>query len=116
MGGEDGAGVEDAHGLEGGRDDKGASHAAVGDGVVVAVEAYVGGLADLDLDALLAGEGVVGEIEQVSALLGEDAGDGALTVLGAGAFGGAGPVPLIGLFIEVVEVVEAPGVASHVVS
>ena len=41
-------------------------------------------------------------------LLGEDLGDGALSVLGTGAFSGASPAPLIGLVIEVVEVAESP--------
>ena len=41
-------------------------------------------------------------------LLGEDLGDGALGVLGAGAVNGAALAPLIGLVIEVVEVAEAP--------
>ena len=35
MGSEHGAGVEDAHGLEGGRDDEGASHVAVRNRVIV---------------------------------------------------------------------------------
>ena len=45
----------------------------------------------------------------MGALLGEDVGDGALWVLGTGALGGTGVAPLIGLVIEVVEVVESPG-------
>ena len=109
MGGEDGAGVEDAHGLQRGRDEESSSDVAVRDGVVVAVESHVGRFADLHLDTFFAGEGVVGELEQVGAFLGEDLGDGALSVLGTGAFGGASPAPLIGLVIEVVEVVESPG-------
>jgi len=43
MVGDDGVGVEDAHALEGGGDDEGARGAVVGHGVVVFVEAYVGG-------------------------------------------------------------------------
>ena len=108
MGGEHGSGVEDAHGLEGRGDDEGASHVVVGDGIVVGIESYVGALGGCDLDALLAGEGVVGELNEVGTLLGEDVGDGALWVFGTGALGGAGVAPLIGLVIEVVEVAEAP--------
>ena len=69
MGGEDCAGVEDAHGVQRGRDDEGAPDVTMGDGVVVCVESYVGGLAHLDFDTLLAGEGVVGELNEVGALL-----------------------------------------------
>ena len=96
MGSEHGAGVEDAHGLEGGRDDKGASHVAVRNRVIVCIESRVGGLSHLDLDTLFAGEGVVGQCEQMGALLGEDVGDGAPAVLGTGTFGGAGLAPLVG--------------------
>ena len=109
MGGEHGARVEHVHRLEGGRDHEGAFDIAVRDRVVVGAESYVGGLGDLDLDSLLAGEGVVGECEQMGALLVEDLGDGAPGVLGTGAFGGAGAAPLIDLSVEVVEVTEAPG-------
>ena len=109
VGGKHGAGVEDAHGVQRGRDDEGAPDVTMGDGIVVCVESYVGGLAHLDLDALLAREGVVGELNEVGTLLGEDFGDGALGVLGTGALGGAGVAPLIGLVIEVVEVAESPG-------
>ena len=45
----------------------------------------------------------------MGALFGEDVGDGALAVLGTGALGGTGLAPLVGLVIEVVEVVESPG-------
>ena len=114
MSGEDCAGVEDAHGVQRGRDDEGAPDVTMGDGIVVCVESYVGSLAHLDLDALLAREGVVGELKQVGALLGEDVCDGALGVLGTGALGGAGVAPLIGLVIEVVEVAESPGAEEAV--
>ena len=62
VGGKHGAGVEDAHGVQRGRDDEGAPDVTMGDGIVVCVESYVGGLAHLDFDTLLAGEGVVGEL------------------------------------------------------
>ena len=65
-----GAGVEDAHGIEGGGDEEGGCDAAVGDEGGVAVEAHLGGLADSDLDTL------------VSA----DLCDGVLAVFGTGAF------------------------------
>ena len=103
MGGEDCAGVEDAHGVQRGRDDEGAPDVTMGDGIVVCVESYVGGLAHLDLDALLAREGVVGELKQVGALLGEDVCDGALGVLGTGALGGAGEVGKRGIEVEAQE-------------
>ena len=108
MGGEDCAGVEDAHGLEGCRDGEGATDVVVGDGIIVPIEPYVGALGGCDRDAFLAREGVVGELDEVGALLGEDLGDGALWVFGTGAVNGAGVAPLIGLDIEVVEVAEAP--------
>ena len=114
MGGKHGAGVEDAHGVQRGRDDEGAPDVTMGDGVVVCIESYVGCLAHLDLDTLLAREGVVGELDEVGALLGEDVCDGALGVLGTGALGGAGVAPLIGLVIEVVEVAESPGAEEAV--
>ena len=62
----------------------------VGDGIIVGIEPYVGRFACLNLDALLAGERIVGEPDEVGALLGEDVGDGALWVFGTGALGGAG--------------------------
>ena len=46
----------------------------------------------------------------MGALLGEDVGDGAPAVLGAGTFGGAGLAPLVGLVIEVVDIVEVASV------
>ena len=63
----------------------------------------------MDFDPLLAREGGVGELDEVGVLLGEDVGDGALWVLGAGAFGSAGRAPLVGLVVELVEVAESPG-------
>ena len=50
----------------------------------------------------------------MGALFGEDVGDGAPAVLGAGALGGAGPAPLVGLVIEVVDVVEVAGVEEAI--
>ena len=44
----------------------------------------------MDFDSLLARERIVGERDEVGALLGEHVGDGALWVLGTGALGGAG--------------------------
>ena len=108
MGGEDCAGIEDAHGLERGRDGEGATDVVVGDRIIVSIEPEIGCLGGRDRDAFLAREGVVGEFDEVGALFGEDLGDGALGVLGAGAVNGAGVAPLIGLDIEVVEVAEAP--------
>ena len=46
----------------------------VGDGIIVGIEPYVGRFACLNLDALLAGERIVGERDEVGALLGEDVG------------------------------------------
>ena len=92
VGGKHGAGVEDAHGVQRGRDDEGAPDVTMGDGIVVCVESYVGCLAHLDFDTLLARERIVGKLKQVGALLGEDVGDGALGVLGTGALGGASPL------------------------
>ena len=45
----------------------------------------------------------------MSPFFGKHLGDGALAVLGTGALGGTGLAPLVGLVIEVVEVVESPG-------
>ena len=50
MGGKHGAGVEDAHGVQRGRDDEGAPDVTMWDGIVVCVESYVGCLAHLDFD------------------------------------------------------------------
>ena len=108
MGSEHGGGVEDAHGLERGRNGEGATDVVVGDRIIVSIEPDIGCLGGRDRDAFLAREGVVGERDEVGTLLGEDVGDGALGVLGAGAVNGAGVAPLIGLDIEVVEVAEAP--------
>ena len=69
MGGEHGGGVEDAHGLERGRDGEGAADVVVGDGIIVPIEPYVGALGGGDLDALLAGERIVGKRDEVGALL-----------------------------------------------
>ena len=90
MGGEHYAGVEDAHGVERGRDGQGAPDVVVGDGIIVSIEPNVGAFGGGDLDALLAGERIVGERDEVGALLGEDVGDGALWVFGTGALGGTG--------------------------
>ena len=62
----------------------------VGDGIIVSIEPNVGAFGGGDLDALLAGERIVGKRDEVGALLGEDVGDGALWVFGTGALGGAG--------------------------
>ena len=54
----------------------------VGDGIIVGIEPDVGRFACLNLDALLAGERVIGKRDEVGALLGEDLSDGALWVFG----------------------------------
>ena len=107
MGGEHGPGVEDAHGVESCADDEGASHVVVRNRIIVRIESDVGRFACLDLDPLLAGEGVVGERDEAGAFFCEDVGDGAPSVLGTGTLGGTGGAPLIGLVVEVVEVAES---------
>jgi hypothetical protein len=57
--------IEDAHGIERGEHAQGALHVGVGNGVVVPVEARVGGFARLYLEALFGRERVLGQGEQV---------------------------------------------------
>ena len=59
MRGDDGTGIEDAHGIEGGTDLERAPHVGVRDRVVVQVEARVRCLMHPHDDALLAGEGII---------------------------------------------------------
>lgn len=59
MGGECEGALDDARGVEIGEDDERALGAVVGHGVAVEIEADVGRLADLDLDALVGGERLV---------------------------------------------------------
>ena len=63
--GDDLAAVEDAHGARSvAMHDQRAAHVGVRDRVVVEVEAHVRRLADVDLDALVGREGVVGQRQQ----------------------------------------------------
>ena len=114
MGGDDIVAIEDAHGIEGGEHDQGASGALEGNGVIVEVESHVGCLGDVDLDTLLTGERIVGQVEQLWAFFVEDLLHGALAVLGTGPLSGAGSAPHIGLGVEVFEVAEASGAEEAV--
>lgn len=87
----------DAHVGEIGQDGQSAPDALVGDGVVVQIEAHVGSLAHGDLEALVAGEGVIGQAEQRAALGGECGAHAEGQVLGTGALGGEPEAPGAGL-------------------
>jgi hypothetical protein len=61
--------VQDSHLGGAGHHRHRAAYVGVGDGVVVEVEAHVGGLADTDLLALIGGKGIVGQGQSVGVLL-----------------------------------------------
>src|SRR5262245_50243221 len=85
--GDDLEAVEHAHGLEGGADGECALSTVVRDGVVVEIKAGVGRLSDLDLDELVAREGLVGQRDKPCSFLGEDVADAASGVFGPRAIG-----------------------------
>jgi hypothetical protein len=87
-------------------DDEGTSHVVVWNGIIVEVKARVGGLSDLHFDALVAGEGYIGEREQPRALLGEGVRNGARGVLMEWPLRGEAVAPLQSLSVEVAEVLE----------
>src|SRR2546422_170365 len=106
VGGDQFASVEDAHRLETREDEEGAAHMSVRDRVVVQVEAHVGCLADMDGDALVRGEGIVGQSQHGRLLGVADFPDGVRSVLGALALGGGSPTPLSCLPVEVGQIRE----------
>ena len=69
MGGDDGTGIKDAHGIWGGTDLERAAHVGVRDRVVVPVEARVRCFMHPHDDALLAREGIIRQREQPRSLL-----------------------------------------------
>jgi hypothetical protein len=101
--------VEDAGGEEVGNDDQGPLPVRMRNGVVVAIEADVEGLADVDFDPLVTGEGLVGERAECRAVALESSGDRVAAVLGPAPFAGDRRAPLVGLAVGVVETREGPG-------
>ena len=103
------AAIQDAHGLERGEELERAAHVGVGDGVVVQVEAHVGGLAGAHRQALLAGKGLRRQGEQSRLLLLEAGPDAAVAIFRTGPLGGLARAPLERLGVQVGHVGEAPG-------
>ena len=81
----------------------------VGHGVVVQIEARIGRLADVHVDALVAGKGIGGERQQQGLLLGEGGAHADARVLGAGALGGQARAPGCGLGVQIGQIRVAPG-------
>ena len=85
------------------------THMRVGHGIIVQVEADIRGLADLDRDALEQWNGVVGQPQQMSRLLGEHRTHCAVRFARTPPICGQPATPIIRLSIEVVEIGEAAG-------
>ena len=79
----------------------------VGNGVVVPVEARVGGFAHLHLEALLGRERVLGQGEQMRLLLGEERAHAARAIFRTGPIGGRALTPGPGLSVQIVQIAEA---------
>jgi hypothetical protein len=99
--------IEDAHGIERGEHAQGALHVSVGNGVVVPVEARVGGFAHLHLQALLGRERILGQGEQVGFLLREERAHAARAIFGTGPIGASALTPGLGLSVQIVQIAEA---------
>ena len=109
MAGQLGLLVEDADAGGAGEQRQGLADVGVGDGVEIAVEADVGGLAGAD-DAHEVGlEGMGGERQEAGLLVGPDVGNGAVGHLGVASLVGDLVAPASELGVEVVEVAEGPG-------
>jgi hypothetical protein len=76
------------------------------DGIIVEVEADVGGLARDDHFALIDGIGVLGQGEEVWRLFGESLANGFARISGPTPIGSQASAPGLGLRIEVVEIDE----------
>ena len=109
MAGELGLLVEDADAGVAGEQGQGLADVGVGDGVEIAVEADVGGLAGADDAHEFGLEGMGGEREQAGLLVGPDLGDGTVGLLGVAPLVGDVVSPASKLGVEVVEVAEGAG-------
>ena len=109
MAGQLGLLVEDADAGGAGEQSQGLADVSVGDGVEIAVEADVGGLAGADGADEFGLEGMGGEREQSGLLVGPDVGDGAVGHFGVAPLVGDLVAPASELGVEVVEVAEGPG-------
>jgi hypothetical protein len=81
----------------------------VGDGVVIAIEADIGRLADVHIDLLVGGKGRLWKWEQAGALLLKGLPNGAGPVFGAAALLRQAGAEGVRLRVEVVEVDEGAG-------
>ena len=77
--------------------------------VVVQIEAHIGGLANLDLHALLGRKGVLGQGQEPRLFLQEGLAHREARVLGTGPVRGRAQAPGFGLGVEVVEILPAAG-------
>ena len=109
MAGDDVRAVENAHFLERGDHDEGASDMGVRHAVIVEIEPGVGGLADGDLDPVVGGEAVAGQRHEGAALPLEGLAHADRAVLGPGAVGGDAVAPGPGLGVEIVEIAPPAG-------
>ena len=106
MAGELGLLVKDADSGIAGEQGQGLADVGVGDGVEIAVEADVGGLAGADDAHEFGLEGMGGERQQPGLLVGPDLGDGAVWSFGMTALVGDVVSPASKLGVDVVEVAE----------
>ena len=109
MHGDDGIGIEDTHGIEGGEHLERAAHVGVRDRVVVQIKAHVGGLVRTHDHALLAGKGLRRQREQPRLLLLEAGAHAAGAILRTGPLGRLARAPGERLGIEVAQIGEAAG-------
>ena len=79
------------------------------DGVIVAIEAHVGGLGGADRLTLVGGKGVIGQGKEFRLLLDEGLAHRDGTVLGARSLSGLTQTPGRGLVIEVVQIAPLSG-------
>ena len=109
--------IDDAHLVRIGQHREQAPHLGVRDGIVVEVEADIGGLAGLHRHALDERIGVVRQRQQPGRLLGEGLADADGVLSGAAAIRRDAAAPVLGLGIEVVEIVDGAGreeVVAHI--
>ena len=105
--GDDGAAIEDAYSLDGGEYLEGAAHVGVRDGVVVQVEAYVGGLVGVHDDPLGSRERLIGQGEQMRPLGLEALAHRAAAILRAGPLGRLAGAPGERLGVQILQIGEA---------
>ena len=107
MRGDDRAALEDTYGLDGGEHLEGAAHMGVGDGVVVEVKAYVGGLVGAHDEPLGRRERLIGQGEQMPPLGPEALAHRAVAILRAGPIGRFALAPGERLGVEILQIGEA---------